>query len=121
MTIDIVTTTYRNAEKLKICLQTVIERTKYVDYKWYLWANDPNDEIKQIIHDAMYIDNILFNDHIEPIYNDDNTGSFAFNNNAAVKEGTGEYILFMNDDIEPLNENWLLSMKTVLDTDPKVG
>ena len=119
--IDIVTTTYRNTEKLKVCLETVLERTKYVDYKWYVWANDPNDDVKKVIHDSMFVDDILFNDRIEPIFNDNNDGSFASNNNEAAAEGDGEYILFLNDDMEPLNDSWLLSMQNILDTDPKVG
>ncbi len=119
--VDIVTTTYRNVDKLKICLNSVIEKTKFVDYKWYVWANDPNEEVKQAIHDSMFIDDILFNDHIEPIYNDNNDGSFSSNNNEAAAEGDSEYILFMNDDIEPLNDAWLLNMTRILDTDPKVG
>jgi len=121
MAIDIITTTYRNAEKLKVCLESVVEKTKFVDYKWYVWANDPTDEIKKVIHDAMFIDDIMFNDHIEPIYNDTNDGSFSSNNNEAAAEGDSEYILFMNDDIEPVNESWLVNMQTILDTDPKVG
>ncbi len=121
MSIDICITTYRSADKLKNCLNTIVERTKYVDYTCRVWCNDPDDKIKQVIHDAMYIDDILFNDRIEPVFNDDNNGSFASNNNAIAKEGEGEYILFLNDDIEPISENWLLSMKTILDTDPKVG
>jgi len=121
MSIDIITTHYRNIEKFKICLETVTERTKFVDYKWYIWANDPDDKSKQVIDEAMYLDGILFNDHIEPIFNDTNDGSFSSNNNAAAKEGTGEYILFMNDDIEPINEDWLLNMSRILDSDPKVG
>lgn len=119
--VDIVTTTYRSVDKLKICLSSVTEKTKFVDYKWYIWANDPNDDVKSTIHDAMYIDDILFNDRIEPIFNDTNDGTFSSNNNEAAAEGDGEYILFMNDDIEPLNETWLLNMVTVLDTDPKAG
>lgn len=119
--VDLVTTTYRSTEKLKTCLTTVTERTKFVDYKWYVWANDPNDEVKQIIHDSIYLDDILFNDKIEPIFNDSNDGSFSSNNNEAAAEGDSEYILFMNDDIEPIHENWLYSMTQILDTDPKVG
>ena len=119
--VDIVTTTYRNTEKLKICLTTVIERTKFVDYKWYVWANEPNEEVQQVIHDSMFIDDILFNEHIEPIFNDNNDGSFSSNNNEAAAEGDSEYILFLNDDIEPLNDGWLLSMTRILDSDPKVG
>jgi len=121
MTVDVITTTYNNIDKFKICLSTVIERTKYVDYKWYLWCNDPSDEVKKVVHDAMYIDDILFNNRIEPIFNDTNNGSFSSNNNEAVAEGNSEYILFLNDDVEPINDTWLLSMTKILDTDPKVG
>lgn len=119
--VDIITTTYRNAEKLKICTKTVIERTKYVDYNWYIWANDPNDEMRQTIHDSMFVDDIMFTNRITPIYNDNNDGSFSSNNNEAAAEGDSKYILFLNDDIEPLNDTWLLSMKSILDKDPKVG
>jgi len=119
--IDIITTTYRNTEKLSACTASVLENTKYVEYKWYLWANDPNDEVKSIIHDSIFIEDIRFNDRIEPIYNDNNDGSFASNNNEAAQEGSSEYILFLNDDITPINESWLLSMSLILDQDPKVG
>jgi O-antigen biosynthesis protein len=121
MAIDIVITTYRNVDKLKICLSSIIERTKYVDYKIILWANDPNDEVKKAIHDAMYIDDILFNNKIEPIFNDTNNGTFSSNNNEAAAEGEAEYILFLNDDVEPIVDSWLLSMMQILDTDQKVG
>ncbi|KKK76181.1 hypothetical protein LCGC14_2866220, partial [marine sediment metagenome] len=119
--IDIITTTYRNVDKLKICLNSVIEKTKFVNYKWYLWANDPDDEVKKVIHDAIHIDDILFTGRIDPTFNDNNDGSFSSNNNEAAKEGDGEYILFMNDDVEPINDSWLLSMTRILDSDPKVG
>lgn len=121
MAVDIITTTYRNVDKLKICLSTVTERTKFVDYNWYLWANLPNEKVKQVIHDSMFIDNILFNDHIEPIFNDNNDGSFSSNNNEAAEEGDSEYILFLNDDTVALKDDWLLNMTRILDTDPKVG
>lgn len=121
MSVDIVTITYRNTEKLKTCLQSVIERTKYVDYKWYLMANDPNNEVKQIIHDSIHTDGIKFTNRVEPIFNDTNDGSYASNNNEVAKEGKGDYILFLNDDVEPLRDDWLLNMTRILDTDQKVG
>jgi len=118
--IDIVTTHYRN-KKFKNCLNTVTERTKFVDYKWYVWANSPNEEVEEMLYDSMYIDDILFNDRIEVIFNDSNDGSFASNNNEAAAEGNSEYILFLNDDTEPTNDSWLLNMKHILDTDENVG
>ena len=121
MSIALITTTYRNIDKLKICLSSVIEKTKFVDYKIIVWANDPSDEIKKVIHDAMFINDIKFTDRIEPIFNDNNDGTFSSNNNEAAAESDSEYILFLNDDVEPLNEDWLLNMQMILDTDPKVG
>jgi GT2 family glycosyltransferase len=119
--VDVVTTTFRNTAKLKLCLESVTEKTKYVDYKWYVWCNSPNDEIKKIIHDSMHIDGIRFNDHVEPIFNDTNDGSFSSNNNEAAAEGNSEYILFLNDDISPLNDSWLLNMTNILDSNSKIG
>ena len=119
--VDIISTTYRNVDKLKICLSSVVEKTKFVNYKWYVMANDPSEEVKQVIHDSIFIDGIQFTNRIEPIYNDNNDGSFSSNNNELVAEGDSPYILFLNDDVEPLNNSWLLSMKQILDSDFKVG
>jgi len=119
--IDIVTTTYRSADKLRMCIESVTEKTKSVDYKWYIWCNDPNDEIKKVIDEAIYFDDILISDKIVPIFNDNNDGSFSSNNNEAAAEGDGEFILFLNDDIYPINDSWLYSMEQILKTDPKVG
>lgn len=119
--VDIITTTFRNVDKLKICIPSVLEKTNYVEYKWFLWCNDPNDEMKEAVHDSLFVDDIMFTDRIEPIYNDNNDGSFSSNNNEAVKEGDSEYILFLNDDVEPINDSWLLNMVSILDRDSKIG
>lgn len=119
--VDLITTTFRNVDKLKICLTSITEKTKFVDYKWYVYANDPNDEVKQIIHNSMFVDDILFNDRIIPIFNDSNDGTFSTNNNDAAEEGDSEYILFMNDDVEPINDDWLFHMVNIMDSDAKVG
>lgn len=120
--VDLITTTYcKNADKLELCLSSVLERTKNVDYKWYLLANAPDEKLKKIIHDGMFIDDVCFNERLEPIYNDTNKDSFSKNNNETAAEGNSKYILFMNDDIEPLNDNWLFNMKRILDNDEKVG
>ncbi|KKL94010.1 hypothetical protein LCGC14_1868960 [marine sediment metagenome] len=122
MSVDIVTTTYSgNVDKLKLCLSSVLEKTKFVDYKWFLLANNPDEKLKKVIHDSIYIDDMMFNDRIETIFNDTNDNSFSQNNNETVVEGNGEYILFLNDDCQPIVDSWLLNMTRILDTDPKVG
>jgi GT2 family glycosyltransferase len=120
--VDIITTSYSgNADKLKMCIPAILENTNYVEYKWYLWVNAPDEKTKKIVHDSLFVDDILFTDRVEPIFNDNNDGSFSSNNNEASKEGSSEYILFMNDDIEPINNSWLFSMVNILDNDPKIG
>ena len=119
--IDIIITTYRNKEKLKRCLSSVIKYTKFVDFSVFLWCNQPDEEVKKVVHDAIYIDDIMFTDRIIPIFNDNNDGSFSSNNNEAASEGSGDYILLLNDDCYVLNESWLLSMQRVLDTDQSIG
>jgi O-antigen biosynthesis protein len=39
---------------------------------------------------------------------------------ADLKEATGEYVLFLDSDLEPLNENWLSAMVEQL-SNPKIG
>lgn len=121
--VSILTTTYRSYDKLQKCLNSVMEHTKYVDYKHILLANDPDDRIKQIIHDSVYLDGWLFNDRIDVIYNDNNAGSFSSNNNDLAQEAQGKYLLMLNDDCFPTaeNENWLYSMTQVLEADETVG
>ncbi|MFA5023423.1 MAG: glycosyltransferase family 2 protein [Patescibacteria group bacterium] len=121
MSIDIVITTYRNCDKLKLCLSSIIEKTKRVDYHIYLLANDPNEEVNNVIYDSMYIDDILFTDRIEVTSKEKNDGSFASNNNEASLLGSGDYIMFLNDDTIPVNDNWLYNMQTILDTDTNAG
>lgn len=121
MTVDIITTTYQNYDKLKICIPSVLENTKHVDYKWFLQANDPNQEMKDTIRDSLFVDDIMFTDRVEVIYESSNEGSFSSNNNEVAAMGNSEYILFLNDDMEVLNNLWLHSMVNMLDSDQKLG
>lgn len=120
MSVDICVTTFRNTEKLKVCLESIIEKTKFVDYKVYVWCNEPNDEVKQAIYDSIFVDGIQFTDRIIPVFNDTNEGSFASNNNDVASEGEGELILFLNDDIEVLHDDWLLNMTQMMN-DQEIG
>jgi len=121
MKIDICITSYRNAEKLKMCLESIIEKTKFVDYHIYVLLNDPNEEMKKVIHDSIFMGDVQFTDRITPVFNDNNNGSFSKNNNELVAEGDGDLILFLNDDIEIQHDSWLLNMTQVTDNDPNIG
>ena len=120
-TIDVVVTTHRNTEKLKVCLEKILDVTKHVRYRVIVWCNDPNDEVKKTIHDSIFVDDIQFTDRIRPIFNDSNDGSFSSNNNLAASLANGDYILFLNDDVEPISETWLYDMQNMIQNDPKIG
>lgn len=121
--VSILTTTYRSYDKLQKCLNSVMEHTKFVDYKHIVMTNEPDDRVKQILTDAQYLDGWCFNDRIEPWYNDTNTGSFSSNNNELAQEAQGKYLCLLNDDCFPTaeNEGWLYNMTQVLETDETVG
>jgi GT2 family glycosyltransferase len=120
--IDICITTY-NGHKgvLKKCLGSLIEKTKFVDFRIWLYASEPDREMEQIIWDSMHVDNILFTDRIEILYNDNNCDTYSRNNNSIAEEGDGDLILFLNDDTEVINDDWLYQMQKIMLSDEKVG
>ena len=113
MKVDIIITTYRNPS-IKMCLESVLQKTKNVEFRIILWCNDASDDIKS------FVDN-LDDERITPIFLNNNGGSFSSNNNAAAKYGDAEYILLLNDDCFTQRDDWLLHMTKILDTDPNVG
>lgn len=119
--VDIITTHYRNTEKFSKCLASVLEKTRGVNYNWYIWCNDPNDKVKKLMEDSVFCDGIRYNDKIIPIFNDTNTGSFSSNNNQCIREGASPYVLILNDDVDPIDTSWLYNMLKIIKEDKSVG
>lgn len=109
--IDIITTTYSGSwDRLIKYMPAVLNAD--ADFKWYIWVNGADENIKKLLDSQ---------ENVYPIYNKDNSGSFSYNNNKAAAEGDGKYILLLNDDVEPLDQQWLSCMANVLEKDDRVG
>lgn len=90
-----------NLNRLVTCIDSIIKRSTYENYEIIIMEN--NSETKEIFE---YYDLISKLDFIKVIYY---KGVFNYSriNNEAVKDATGEYMLFLNNDIEILEPKWM--------------
>jgi GT2 family glycosyltransferase len=91
----------RNAKLLKRCLQTVGERTAYAHREVVI--------VQHRAGDIAAMDRLLDTyDCVRVPY----TGPFNFAamNNLGARHATGDVLVFMNDDVEPLESEWLTAL-----------
>ena len=92
-----------NYKVLKRCIETLYEITRYKNFEVILVDNGSNDENKKLYQGLA--DKYKF----KYIYEKMDFNFSRMCNNGA-KEAKGEYFLFLNDDIEIINEEWLERM-----------
>ncbi len=92
-----------NYKVLKRCIETLYEITRYRNFEVILVDNGSNDENKKLYQGLA--DKYKF----KYIYEKMDFNFSRMCNNGA-KEAKGEYYLFLNDDIEIINEEWLERM-----------
>ncbi len=101
--ISILIPTKNNHEILKICIDSIEKKTNYSNKEIIVIDNDSDDfNVKQ------YLDKIS---HKVIIFK----GNFNFSkmNNLAVKQASGDLLLFLNDDTKVLDSNWLDELVSV--------
>jgi GT2 family glycosyltransferase len=93
--------TYNQPEKLEKCLETILEKTEYSNYKIVITDNGTKDQ-------SEYIKNRFNTDKIIYIKNDANK-YFIIPNNKIINDAKyrSSDILLINDDIEILDNYWL--------------
>lgn len=91
-------------ELLEKCIKSIEQKTSYNNYEIIVVEN--NSESKEIFD---YYDELKKNEKIRIIHWD---GVFNYSaiNNFAVKEARGEYLLFLNNDIEVMKGKWIEEM-----------
>ena len=90
---------------ISMCIQTLIENTSYKNYEILILDNGSDDPDVKSYYDTITAKHAL----IKII---DCSGPFNFSkiNNTGVQQAKGEYICFLNNDIEITESNWLDEM-----------
>ena len=98
--VSIIIPTKDNGLLLRKCLRSIEYNTDYKNYEVIIIDNDSKkDETKEFLKSLPY-KVISFSDNF----------NFSKMNNIAVSNSSGEYLLFLNDDTEVVEPNWLNKM-----------
>ncbi len=97
---------------LKGCVDSILSKTSYKNYEVIL-AN--NGSIKA--ETKMYLDEVQKENQLVSVLNIDIPFNFSQINNQAVESCRGEYILFLNNDTQVINEEWLDNMVAELENE----
>ena len=92
------------AEILERCVDSIVRKTVYKNYEIILVNNQSKEK-----DTFEYLDKIKTKKNIK-ILNYDKPFNFSAINNFAVKNARGEFILFLNNDMEVISDSWLCNM-----------
>ena len=114
--VAIVTSTYNQAELLKICLLTLKKNTDYKNYRVYIVDDSGKGTVGKEIRGVF--------PWVDVTINNKNLGFSKTNNigiKRALKEYNPDYVLLLNDDTEIIQGNWLKKIVEVGEEDKKIG
>ncbi len=113
--VSIIIPVYNKVDLTRQCLYSLYKNTSFrINYEVVVVDNASNDGT------AKYLDfakNIF--DNLTVITNRENIG-FARANNLGAKHSKGKFVLFLNNDTEPLNR-WLEKLFEIVENDPEVA
>lgn len=103
--ITIIIPNRNHRQDLEKCITSILSKTSYSNYKILVIENGSTDaDIKE------YYSKITADDRIEVINWDKKEFNYSAINNYAVERADGDYLLFLNNDTEVIEENWLQEM-----------
>lgn len=114
--VAIIITTFNQEDLLKKCLKSLKNKTNYKNYGVYVVDDSGNGEIGDKIKKELKWTKIIINKK--------NLGcSKSFNIGAkfSLKNYSPDYILWLNDDCEVIEKNWLKKMVKIGEGDKKIG
>jgi len=100
--ISIIIPTKNNRRLLSECIRSLEYNTNYTNFEIIILDNNSDETTKSYLSSLPY-QVILFNEEF----------NFSQMNNIALEKSTGDYILFLNDDTESIEPNWLLEMISI--------
>ncbi|NLC87189.1 MAG: glycosyltransferase family 2 protein [Clostridiaceae bacterium] len=89
-------------EVLKVCINSIIEKTTYKNYEIIIVENNSKKE-----ETFEYYKQIEKNEKIKIVYYEEKKFNYSKIINFGVKQSTGEYIIQLNNDTELITPNWL--------------
>lgn len=98
--VSVIVPTRDNVSLLKNCLQSIEDRTGYGNYEVLVVDNESRDPAT-----VEYLASIPYQ-----VVRFEGEFNFSRINNAAAREATGEYLLFLNDDTEVISGGWMEEM-----------
>jgi len=102
--VAIIIPTRDKVEILKRCIDSILSKTTYPNFRIYIVDNSSREESTRRYYDQ------LRPDHRIEILEYDRQFNFSAINNFAVQEVQSEYILFLNNDVEVIAPQWLEEM-----------
>lgn len=103
--VSIIIPTKNQKTLLKRCIDSIIKKTSYNNYRIVVINNDSDE--KETIE---YLNELRSKHMILDIHNKDDKFSYSYINNQAVSMVNSEYVLFLNNDTEVIDGNWLSAM-----------
>jgi GT2 family glycosyltransferase len=100
--VSIIIPTHNGRDLVKACIESIERKTQGVDYEVIVVDNNSN-ETKSLEYLKQVEKRHLVLKYQKPF-------NFSAINNFAVQYASGEHILFLNNDIEVINEKWLESL-----------
>lgn len=91
-------------EDLDKCIQSVLNNTDYKNYEILIIENNSEEE-----RTFSYYKQIEQNEKISVLYWKDEF-NYAAINNFGVRNAKGDYVLLLNNDVEVINDRWLIEM-----------
>lgn len=104
--VDIIIPSRNGSELLATCLNSVFNKTSYAYFKVTVIDNNSDEK--------SFFELIEYWSEQEPdrfqVIRDENPFNFSAINNLAVQKTAGDYVLFLNNDTEVINKDWLHGM-----------
>jgi hypothetical protein len=102
--ISIIILTKNKYSFFKKCFESIINKTLYKNYEFIIIDNNSDEpEILEYLLKISKYRNVK-------VIKDNREFNFSQLNNSAVKYANSEYLLFLNNDIEVISEEWLTEM-----------
>lgn len=113
--VSIVTLNYNGIRIMKKTVPILLQNTVYPFYEWVISDNGSKDGSVTFLQEMEKKCSAI------TLYNrQKNSGSFASINNEVVKRVNGEFLLFLNNDVEP-KKYWMTEMVRIMHSDPSVS